>query len=64
MLRSEIERKVTSSPAAMSSGDFGQSPQSRKGKNLARDPRCTLSVATQAFDLTVEGEGDATRFEF
>jgi hypothetical protein len=28
----------------------------RKGRNLARDPRCTLSVATQEFDLTVEGE--------
>jgi hypothetical protein len=28
----------------------------RKGKNLARDPRCTLSVATQEFDLAVDGE--------
>src|SRR5216117_2306600 len=28
----------------------------RKGKNLARDPRCTLSVATHEFDLVVEGE--------
>jgi PPOX class probable F420-dependent enzyme len=28
----------------------------RKGRNLARDPRCTLSVATQEFDLVVEGE--------
>jgi PPOX class probable F420-dependent enzyme len=28
----------------------------RKGKNLARDPRCTLSVATKDFDLIVEGE--------
>ena len=28
----------------------------RKGKNLARDPRCTLSVAAQEFDLVVEGE--------
>src|ERR1700682_6097456 len=28
----------------------------RKGKNLARDPRCTLSVATHEFDLIVEGE--------
>jgi hypothetical protein len=27
----------------------------RKGKNLARDPRCTLSIATQGFDLIVEG---------
>jgi PPOX class probable F420-dependent enzyme len=29
---------------------------SRKGRNLARDPRCTLSVATLDFDLVVEGE--------
>src|SRR5437588_8620503 len=29
----------------------------RKAKNLARDPRCAISVAMQdAFDLTVEGE--------
>jgi PPOX class probable F420-dependent enzyme len=28
----------------------------RKGRNLARDPRCTLSVATDVFDLVVEGE--------
>jgi hypothetical protein len=28
----------------------------RKAKNLARDPRCTLSVAIQDFDLVVEGE--------
>lgn len=27
-----------------------------KGRNLARDPRCALSVATQEFDLVVEGE--------
>jgi Pyridoxamine 5'-phosphate oxidase len=28
----------------------------RKAKNVARDPRCTLSVATREFDLVVEGE--------
>jgi Pyridoxamine 5'-phosphate oxidase len=28
----------------------------RKAKNLARDPRCTLSVATHEFDLVMEGE--------
>ena len=28
---------------------------SRKGCNLERDPRCTLSVATSDFDLVVEG---------
>ena len=27
----------------------------RKARNLARDPRCTLSVATRGFDLVVEG---------
>jgi Pyridoxamine 5'-phosphate oxidase len=28
----------------------------RKGRNLARDPRCTLSLASQEFDLVVDGE--------
>ena len=28
----------------------------RKGKNLAADPRCVLSVASHDFDLVVEGE--------
>jgi hypothetical protein len=28
----------------------------RKGRNLERDPRCTLSLATHDFDLVVEGE--------
>jgi PPOX class probable F420-dependent enzyme len=28
----------------------------RKGRNLARDPRCTLSTAAQEFDLVVAGE--------
>ena len=28
----------------------------RKARNLARDPRCAMSVATHDFDLTVEGE--------
>jgi PPOX class probable F420-dependent enzyme len=30
----------------------------RKAKNLARDPRCTLSVATDEFDLVVEGSAE------
>jgi hypothetical protein len=34
---------------------FETGETSRKGRNLARDPRCTLSVATQGFDLVVEG---------
>jgi PPOX class probable F420-dependent enzyme len=28
----------------------------RKGRNIARDPRCALSLATRQFDLVVEGE--------
>ncbi|MDQ1383050.1 MAG: hypothetical protein QOG65_429 [Actinomycetota bacterium] len=28
----------------------------RKAKNISRDPRCTLSVAAQEFDLAVDGE--------
>jgi PPOX class probable F420-dependent enzyme len=34
---------------------FETGEATRKGRNLARDPRCTLSVATEAFDLVVEG---------
>lgn len=34
---------------------FETGETSRKGRNLARDPRCTLSVATDEFDLIVEG---------
>jgi nitroimidazol reductase NimA-like FMN-containing flavoprotein (pyridoxamine 5'-phosphate oxidase superfamily) len=35
---------------------FVTAETSRKGRNLARDPRCSLSVATQEFDLVFEGE--------
>ena len=35
---------------------FAAGRHTRKGKNLARDPRCTLSVAAREFDLVVEGE--------
>jgi Pyridoxamine 5'-phosphate oxidase len=35
---------------------FETGERTRKGKNLARDPRCVLSVATHGFDLVVEGE--------
>src|SRR5689334_7328384 len=35
---------------------FETGPATRKGKNVARDPRCTLSVATEQFDLVVEGD--------
>jgi PPOX class probable F420-dependent enzyme len=34
---------------------FETGERTRKGRNLARDPRCTLSVATDEFDLVVEG---------
>src|SRR5260370_41863253 len=35
---------------------FETGKRTRKGRNLARDPRCTLSVAVQEFDLVVAGE--------
>lgn len=35
---------------------FETGEDTRKARNLARDPRCTLSVATAEFDLVVEGE--------
>lgn len=28
---------------------------SRKGRNIARDPRCSISLATDQFDVTVQG---------
>jgi PPOX class probable F420-dependent enzyme len=34
---------------------FETGQHTRKGKNLARDPRCTLSLATREFDLVVAG---------
>lgn len=35
---------------------FQTGPRTRKARNLARDPRATLGVATLEFDLVVEGE--------
>jgi PPOX class probable F420-dependent enzyme len=35
---------------------FETGATSRKGRNIARDPRCTLSLATREFDLVVEGD--------
>lgn len=32
--------------------------RSRKGRNLARDPRCAMSVSTDEFDLVVEGTAE------
>ena len=37
---------------------FETGERTRKGRNLARDPRCALSLATQEFDLVVEGIAD------
>jgi hypothetical protein len=37
---------------------FETGERTRKGKNLARDRRCTLSVATEEFDLILEGKAD------
>jgi hypothetical protein len=34
---------------------FESGEGTRKAQNLARDPRCTLSVATDDFDLVVDG---------
>jgi hypothetical protein len=34
---------------------FETGEKTLKGRNLARDPRCSLSVATREFDLVVEG---------
>lgn len=34
---------------------FKSGPGTRKSKNLARDPRCAMSVATHNFDLVFEG---------
>jgi hypothetical protein len=34
---------------------FETGESSRKGRNLARDPRCTLSVAVRELDLVTEG---------
>jgi nitroimidazol reductase NimA-like FMN-containing flavoprotein (pyridoxamine 5'-phosphate oxidase superfamily) len=35
---------------------FTAGPATRKAKNLAHDPHCTLTVATHPFDLSIEGE--------
>jgi hypothetical protein len=37
---------------------FETGDSSRKGRNLARDPRCTLAVAVHEFDLVVEGQSE------
>jgi hypothetical protein len=35
---------------------FETGAATRKGRNVARDPRCALSIAVTEFDLVVEGE--------
>ena len=35
---------------------FNSSPDTRKARNLARDPRCAVSLATERFDLVVQGK--------
>jgi PPOX class probable F420-dependent enzyme len=37
---------------------FSTGRTTRKGRNLERDPRCTLAVALHAFDLTVSGTAE------
>jgi PPOX class probable F420-dependent enzyme len=34
---------------------FETGERTRKARNLSRDPRCTMSVATHGFDVVVEG---------
>jgi hypothetical protein len=34
---------------------FTSGPATRKSRNVARDPRCVVSVATHPFDLVIEG---------
>src|SRR5918992_2566785 len=35
---------------------FVTGERSRKGRNLARDPRCSMAVSVRASDLVVEGD--------
>jgi len=37
---------------------FETGEASRKGRNIARDPRCTVSVGVQEFDLVVDGTAE------
>lgn len=42
---------------------FTSGPGTRKAKNLARNPHCTLTVAANEFDLVVEGDALKVRDE-
>lgn len=37
---------------------FETGPRTRKARNVARDPRCTLSVALDTIDLSVDGHAE------
>jgi PPOX class probable F420-dependent enzyme len=37
---------------------FATGQSTRKARNLARDPRCSLSVSMREFDLVLEGEAE------
>jgi hypothetical protein len=37
---------------------FSSGPATRKSRNLDRDPRCVVSVATDPFDLVIEGAAE------
>jgi Pyridoxamine 5'-phosphate oxidase len=37
---------------------FETGEQTLKGRNLVRDPRCTLSLATHGFDLVIDGDAE------
>lgn len=40
---------------------FSSGPGTRKSRNIERDPRCVLSVATEPFDLVLEGAAARVR---
>src|SRR6266850_1387361 len=54
---------VTSVGALWHAGScwFQTGERTRKAKNVARDPRCTISVATKGFDVMVVGEERVAR---
>ena len=51
---------VTSVGALWHAGScwFQTGDRTRKAKNVARDPRCSISVATKGFDVMVAGEAE------
>ena len=57
-LNTDGSAHVTSVGAIWHSGSvwFQTGDRTRKANNIARDPRCTLSVATRGFDVMVAGD--------